>query len=247
MNLRRMTRWMARGIVAAFAILVGGFWAWRHSVDNFGVVISGPAPVYRSDQMTPETLSETIHRFGIRTVLNLRGPNPGDAWYDHERAATLASGATQIDMPLSSCDWMSRAQAQALAQALKDSPRPLLIHCFHGSERTGLASAMTRLLSEGQTLEDAGRSFSWRYLFLGLGDGVVTLRQFQQYENWLISHKIRHSPTQFMAWLKADFQPRSPSREEWPYDPYPLVIRSHPAENATGLAHQPNSSETALK
>ena len=51
--------------------------------------------------MDPEMLAMTIRELGIRTVLNLRGPNPGDGWYDRERATTLSTGAVQIDMPLS--------------------------------------------------------------------------------------------------------------------------------------------------
>ena len=247
MNRLRMTRWTVRGIVATLTVLVGSFWAWRHAVDNFGVVISGPNPVSRSDQMDPEMLAKTIQELGIRTVLNLRGPNPGDGWYDRERAATLSTGAVQIDMPLSSCDWMSRDQAQSLAEVLRDAPRPLLIHCFHGSERTGLASAMTRLLTEGQSLEEARKSFSWKYMFFGLGDGVVTLRQFQQYENWLADNHQTHSPTRFMTWLNTDFKPQSPSREQWPYDPYPLVIRSYPAQNEHSLAQKQNASESSRK
>lgn len=192
-------------------------------------------------------LSLVIRKLGIKTVINLRGPNPGDSWYDDERASTLANGAEQVDMPLSSCEWMSRDQAVSLAEALKTARRPLLIHCFHGSERTGLASAMTRLLTDGQTVADARKSFSWWYLFLGLGDGVVTLKQFEQYQNWLAEHQKEHTPEVFMTWLKTDFQPRSPSRELWPYDPYPLLVRSRPPALSADMARKSEDLETTRK
>ena len=228
-------------------VLTGSFWAWRHATDNFGVVIDGTQPVYRSDQMDPDMLGLVIRKLGIKTVINLRGPNPGDSWYDHERAATLANGAQQVDMPLSSCEWMSRDQAVNLAETLKNARRPLLIHCFHGSERTGLASAMTRLLTDGQTVGDARKSFSWWYLFTGLGDGVVTLRQFEQYRAWLASHHQEHKPEVFMTWLKTEFKPGNPSREMWPYDPYPLLVRSRPASASSFMARKSNESETTRK
>lgn len=242
-----LMRWMARGIVALLLVLTGGFWAWRHATDNFGVVISGPSPVYRSDQMDPEMLRIVIRELGIRTVVNLRGPNPGESWYDDERATTLANGATQIDLPLSSCDWMSRPQALTLAQTLKDAPRPLLIHCFHGSERTGLASSMIRLLTEGQTVEDAAKAFSWRYLYFGLGDGVVSQRQFEQYQHWLELNQKKHSPDLYMTWLRTGFTPGSPSREAWPYDPYPLLIRSVPPAAGAQMARQQAHEEPTRK
>lgn len=234
MRRRLMTRWVARIILGLFIISTGSFWAWRHAVDNVGTVLSvenihgTQGVVYRSGQMTPEELSDFIRENQVKTILNLRGPNPGDSWYDQERATTLSEGSTQIDMALSSSEWMSRDQALALADVIRNSARPLLIHCQHGSERTGLASAMSRLLTDGQSVNDARQAFSWKYMFFGLGDGVVTLRQFEAYEKSLKDSGQTHSPERFMTWLKNDFKPGLPSRESWPYDPYPLVIRSHP-------------------
>lgn len=234
MNRWRSTRWAVRAIFAMSALSVGGFWGYRNSVDNFGVVLKEDASpsgaVYRSDQMRPDDLRKTIRELGIRTVLNLRGANPGEAWYDAERAAVVGSGAELVDMSLSSSEWMSRQQARTLARVIQESPRPLLIHCYHGSERTGLASAMTHLLTEGQAVGDAAGEFSARYLYFGLGDGVTTFEQFDAYRRWLAEKGKTHSPEVFETWLATDFTPRSPSREQWPYDPYPLVVKSYPPE-----------------
>lgn len=259
MNRRLTMRWLARLILAAPLLSFLVFWGWRHAVDNVGTVIPADSPlgpasaVYRSDQMSPGALRHFIEEHQIQTVLNLRGPNPGENWYDAERITTLVSGAVQVDMPLSSCEWMSRDQALTLAATLQSARRPMLIHCFHGSERTGLASAMTRLLTEGLSPGEARKAFSWKYLFFGLGDGVVTLRQFEAYTQWLDSKSLTHSPDQFLAWLRTDFKPVYPSREAWPYDPYPLVITSHPpvksAESPAlpAMASQPQRPEVILK
>jgi len=227
-------RWLVRATFVVSALSVGTFLGWRSSVDNFGVVLpAGDSPggaVYRSDQMRPEDLAKTIRELGIRTVLNLRGPNPGETWYDAERSAVVGAGAELVDMSLSSSEWMSRQQAIALSKVIKESPRPLLIHCYHGSERTGLASAMTHLLTPGQSVESAGREFSWRYLYFGLGDGVTTFAQFDSYRRWLASNGKSHTPEVFAQWLETGFTPKWPSREQWPYDPYPLVVKSSPPE-----------------
>lgn len=248
MNRWRSMRWAVRAIFAVSALSAGSFWTWRSSVDNFGVVLKqGQSPlgaVYRSDQMRPEALRETIQRLGIRTVLNLRGTNPGESWYDTERLAVVGSGAEHVDMALSSSEWMSRQQAQTLARVIRESPRPLLIHCYHGSERTGLASAMTHLLTEGQTVDEAAREFSWRYLYFGLGDGVTTFEQFDAYRRWLAEKGNSHSPGVFEAWLADGFTPQSPSREEWPYDPYPLVVKSFPPDTPVTGRVSPKGTTT---
>ncbi len=174
--------------------------------------------------MRPDSLAGAIREHGVRTVLNLRGSHPESAWYRDERAATLGAGATQVDIALSSCEWMSRAQARALVEVLETAGRPILIHCFHGSERTGLASAFAELLRPGSTLDDAREQFSARHLYVGFGDGAVTSRHIGLYETWLRDRALRHSPDQFRRWIADGYEPGEPCRERWEFDPYPLVV-----------------------
>ncbi len=181
-------------------------------------------------------LSRAVHARQIRTVLNLRGSHPESAWYRRERAATLAGGATQVDIPLSSCEWMSRAQARALLEVLEAAERPLLVHCFHGSERTGMVSAFAELLRPGSTLDDAEAQFSPRHLYFGIGDGVVTHRHLEAYRAWLQGRSTPHTPARFRRWLAAEYTPGQPGREAWAYDPYPLVVTTRPPAR---LANRP--------
>ena len=190
--------------------------------DNFGTV--RPGELYRSAQMGAPSLSRALREHRIKTVLNLRGSHPESPWYRNERAATLEAGATQVDIPLSSCEWMSRAQARTLLEVLETAERPLLIHCFHGSERTGMVSAFAELLRPGSTLADAEAQFTVRHLYFDLGDGVVTRRHLERYEGWLKSKSLAHDSDHFRRWLRSEYRPELPNREQWNYDPYPLVV-----------------------
>jgi hypothetical protein len=221
---RRLARWGVRLVAVSW---VAGllFVAWDQANSNFGPVQDGR--VYRSGQMPASTLRRTIRDYKIKTVLNLRGPNP-NAWYRAERAATLESGATQIDIPMSSCVWMSRAQLGSLVATLDAAEYPLLIHCQWGSERTGLVSAFAELLRPGSTLAEARAQFSIRYLFLRLKDGKIMAEHLDQYEGWLRTHGWEHDPSRFRLWVKDGFRPQTPNREQWPYDPYPLVVVTRP-------------------
>ena len=163
------SRALLRRLWLIAALVLGGAVGWRFGLsDNFATVRVGA--LYRSGQMGADGLASTLARHQIRTVLNLRGSHPESAWYRAERSATLAAGATQVDIPMSSCEWMSRAQARALLEVLDSAERPLLVHCFHGSERTGLVAAFAELLRPGSTLADADAQFSARYLYFGIGD-----------------------------------------------------------------------------
>ena len=190
--------------------------------DNFGVV--RPGQVYRSAQLSGASLAGKVREHRIKTVLNLRGSHPESGWYVDERSATLEGGATQVDMPMSSCEWMSKAQARALLEVLETAERPLLVHCFHGSERTGIVSAFAELLRPGSTLLDAEAQFSLRHMYVGFGDGVVTHQHLEAYQAWLRGRSFAHSPDLFRRWLGSEYQPGEPSRERWNYDPYPLVV-----------------------
>ena len=94
--------------------------------------------MYRSGQMSPGALRRTLHDYHVKTVVNLRGANHREPWYQEEVATTLAAGVTQVDVPLSSCVWMSRIQLRALVRILDHCEYPVLLHCAWGSERTGL-------------------------------------------------------------------------------------------------------------
>src|ERR1700689_726183 len=52
---------------------------------NFHTVVEGRC--YRAAQPSGSSLESYIRQYGIQTVINLRGPNPGEDWYDDEMLA----------------------------------------------------------------------------------------------------------------------------------------------------------------
>src|ERR1700754_3739674 len=82
-------------IVAIVATAPVGVRLWN---GNFGEV--RPGRIFRAAQLPASRLSRTVRDHRVKTVLNLRGANPNSAWYRDERAATLAEGATQVDLSM---------------------------------------------------------------------------------------------------------------------------------------------------
>jgi hypothetical protein len=222
---RRIAALLALG-AAAIAAPALAFVAWDQAHFNFGEVQAGR--IYRSGQMPAAALEKILREHRIKSVLNLRGYNPSSAWYRDEVTATHAVGATQNDVAMSSCLWMSRVQLRRIVRLLDESEYPMLIHCSWGSERTGLVSAFAELLRPGSTLEDARAQFSIRHLFLPVNDGKVMALHLEQYERWLRTNGISHDPANFRRWVGQGFKPGIPSREKWPYDPYYLVVITRP-------------------
>ena len=49
-----------------------------------------------------------------------------------------------------------------------------------------------------------------------------------QYEDWLRRNGLEHRPEVFRRWAAQDYRPGEPNREEWPYDPLPMVVITRP-------------------
>jgi protein tyrosine phosphatase (PTP) superfamily phosphohydrolase (DUF442 family) len=174
---------------------------------NFHAVVEGEC--YRSSQPTDRLLASLQKKPGIRTVINLRGPNRGLDWYDAEHRYAARTGLSVIDIPLASNWPPDTPYFQALVKALDEAPRPILLHCNSGADRTSLASALFVLLHPGSTLADARSQISFRYghrFWSGAADLVLVL---DAYEEWLAAHAYDHTPDRFREWARTGYHART--------------------------------------
>jgi protein tyrosine/serine phosphatase len=128
------------GVGFAAATCLVGYLGYLAGTGNFHTVVADE--VYRSAQVTPDDIAAYRSDFGIRSILNLRGPAPGEAWYDDEVATSAALGVTHVDFAMNASVQLTDAKADQLIALMRDMPKPLLVHCRHGSDRTGLAMSL---------------------------------------------------------------------------------------------------------
>jgi protein tyrosine/serine phosphatase len=128
---------------------------------NFATVVEGEA--YRSNQPTAAKLAEYQQALGIKSVLNLRGAAPGADWYEEERAAAEELGLHLIDFSMSSQTELPMDRAEVLLSLMMNAPKPILIHCRSGANRTGLASVMYLALVSGVDEHEAEAQLSLRF------------------------------------------------------------------------------------
>jgi len=147
-------------VVLTILLLLGGAYAWVHGGGNFHEVEKGV--IYRSSWLGAEGLEKAIARQGVKSVLNLCGEHPGDAWYDGEMAVARRQGITFRSFSFSANTELGAKQVAELVEALRDAPKPLLIHCRAGSDRTGLACAIY-VASRGGSYRDACEQLSLYY------------------------------------------------------------------------------------
>ncbi len=143
--------------LAAAVVLLGGVtvsWVLRRPLfeRNLGVVDDGL--VMRSAQPTTQ-LADWARRYRLKSVLNLRGGGTGDWWYGNEIRGAKESGLTYYDLPLSATRRPTRRELLQLIDLLDRCSYPLLIHCKSGADRTGLASAVYRMVRRDEAPETA--------------------------------------------------------------------------------------------
>lgn len=129
------------GLLAlAILLFLGGAYAYVHGGGNFHEVEKGV--IYRSSWLGAEGLEKAISRHGVKSVLNLCGEQPGDTWYEGETQVARRHGISFRSLAFSAKNELDAKQVAELVEALRDAPKPLLIHCRAGSDRTGLACAI---------------------------------------------------------------------------------------------------------
>lgn len=154
---------VSSGIVATISVWLGAALIFLLAVQlsgNFHTVIAGE--LYRSAQPTASELENYIQEHGIKTVINLRGQNERD-WYDQETAVTQRLGVQHLDFKMSSSRILTAERADQLVALMKAAPKPILLHCLSGSDRTGIASALYSQQIAGMDASIAERQLSFYY------------------------------------------------------------------------------------
>jgi protein tyrosine/serine phosphatase len=149
---RRLFRGGLVGATVAGAVLAA-YLSYLALSGNFHPVIAGE--VYRSAQVSKADIAAYRADYGIRSILNLRGAAPGEAWYDEEIAASAALGVAHADFAMNASVQVSEAEAGKLIALMRALPKPLLVHCRHGSDRTGLAMSLYLAAISGADEETA--------------------------------------------------------------------------------------------
>jgi protein-tyrosine phosphatase len=125
--------------------------------------------LYRSEQpLKADTAA--LQQLNIKTVVNLRARN--------KDAVELAeSNMKLVHVPINTWSITSEQLAQALWQIEQAKPQGnVLLHCYHGSDRTGLVTAMYRIIYQNWPIADSQREM--KYGGFGFHPVWVNIDQF---------------------------------------------------------------------
>ena len=130
--------------------------------------------LYRSEQPVAED-GEAIVKLGIQSVINLR-------FFDRNDDVHLkAYGLTLLNRPLLSWSIKPKEIAEILYLIEKQQQNgAVLIHCYHGADRTGLIAGMYRIIYQGWTVEEAKAEMQHGpYGYHSIWKNIANLRPLQ--------------------------------------------------------------------
>jgi protein tyrosine/serine phosphatase len=174
---------------------------------NFHWVVPGEAA--RAMQAWAGGLKTFLRRRGIKAIINLRGRNDDLSWWKKETAAARSIGVAHLDAMLDSRKLPTRAMLERLIESFDSAPRPFLLKCSGGQDRTSFAAALYLIHRDGwDAMASARAQFArfpylhfpkvqqrWLKVFLDFAradSGAAPLAQ------WIQDH---YTPEKLKAWL----------------------------------------------
>lgn len=121
---------------------------WAKKVDSTGLnnLYKLNDSIYRSEQ--PDSIAfANLKKIGIKSILNITTQQndtaiPGNQDFNFYFVRMKAERFSDSDI------------INALT-VIRNAPKPILIHCRHGSDRTGVVIAMYRIIYENHTKQEA--------------------------------------------------------------------------------------------
>lgn len=157
--------------------------------------------LWRANQPSPQQLAR-YKKMGVQTVVSLR--KQGKQSYNLFEAEACAEllihfhhysigGARRLP---------PAARILATTEQLAELPRPLLIHCKSGADRTGFAAALVLILIEGRPVREATRQLARKHLHFPHSRSGVLGHVFRVY-----LRDVEPRGLSFRDWLETEYDP----------------------------------------
>lgn len=121
---------------------------WATEVDVTGLhnVYQVSPQLYRSEQPDEEAFAQ-MEEMGLKSVLNLRGSQT-----DRDPAESTDLDLYLVEM---SAGNVTEDQLLEAMEVIRDADSPVLVHCWHGSDRAGAVVATYRIVFQDWSKEAA--------------------------------------------------------------------------------------------
>ncbi len=156
-------------------------------------------PLYRANQPSPAKIRKYKRKYGIQTIVNLRGNNPSAAWQKLEQETCKRENIELRFARVQSREAPSKEIILELKSIIESMQLPALAHCKSGADRGGLFAVLYRHFRLGHPIEEAVEELHWKYgHFKAAKTGVID-HFFQDYL------RNRRQNQTFIDWVTKDY------------------------------------------
>ena len=153
--------------------------------------------MYRSSQPSPKQLRILKKKYGIKTIVNLRGEN-GLSAYRLEKKACLNLNLELVNFRAYSRNPPESEEIKTLIKLFNKIKYPALMHCKSGSDRTGVVATLYRILYLKESVKDAfKKELHWKYGHIKSSHTGVLDYFFTQYLS-----ENQDNPKTFLEWVE---------------------------------------------
>lgn len=185
-------------LILALFIVFSAYFAYNFFTLNVHTVI--PGTIYRSAQLNHAELTYYQKKLHLKTIINLRGNWPKKSWYRTENRLATKQHLHYYSIQFEAYLLPSKARLRELVYALQIAPKPLLLHCEGGADRTGMAAVISTILFDNNaSIRTLQRQASWHYNVIS--KDTVGYQVLMNYLTWLQKNQYCSSKKHFLQWL----------------------------------------------
>ena len=159
----------------------------------------GDQGMWRANQPSPNRIAWLADQ-GFKTILNLRGTQPGRPYFDLEREACEKHGLEMVDLPWGSREAPYVERIETLIETFERIAYPAMMHCKSGADRAGIVAVFYALTQLNMPFEEAMEHLSLKYLHVKQGKTGMLDYFFEQYR--LANEE---NPIEFLDWVRTQY------------------------------------------
>ncbi len=148
----------------------------------------------RTRLMSPSNLRSVVEEYNIRSVVNLRGM--GEERINAQKKALENTQSKYYHIPFNAKQYPSKETLSQLIETIQNSEYPLLVHCNHGADRTGLANSIYNMIHLHEDPKKARKGFS-------LSHGHVSIENLARLPNIVRAYERYSQEMNFSQWVSS--------------------------------------------
>lgn len=158
-----------------------------------------PGKMYRSNQPYPMQIKKYKEKYGIKSIINLRGERNCSSYY-LEKEYCDNNNIILHNFPITSRDLPSKKTIIDFLKLLDVVNYPALMHCKSGADRAGIAACLYLIYKENYDVNMAKKQLSFKYLHIKYAKtGILDYLFETAIKKEIISSR------DFLKWIKYEY------------------------------------------